>query len=104
MYKVNIDSDSHLSILEPRHAEELYQVIEESRENIGEWLSFPKKTNRVEDSKKFIEKSLKRLSENDGYWAGIWHNGNIAGSIGFLYIDGKARKTEISYCLWGRFL
>jgi ribosomal-protein-serine acetyltransferase len=104
MYKVNIDSENHLSILEPRHAKELYQVINDSRENIGKWLSFPKKTNKVDDSATFIEKSLKRLSENNGYWAGIWHNGSIAGSIGFLYIDWSAKKTEIGYWLGDRFI
>ncbi|WP_249872641.1 GNAT family N-acetyltransferase [Oceanobacillus saliphilus] len=103
MYKVNIDSKNHLSILEPRHAKELYQVIDRSRENLGKWLSFPEKTNKVEDSVAFIEKSLIRLSENNGYWAGIWHNGSIAGSIGFLYIDWIARKTEIGYWLGDSF-
>lgn len=95
MYKAAIDRETYLSILEPRHAEELYQLIDGSRENIGKWLSFPQKTNKVTDSKLFIEKSLKRLSENNGYWAGIWHKENIAGSIGYLYIDWSARKTEI---------
>jgi ribosomal-protein-serine acetyltransferase len=99
MYKAMIDSENYLAILEPRHAKELYQVIDESRESIGKWLSFPKKTNKIEDSIVFIEKSLKRFSQNNGYWAGIWHNGRIAGSIGFLYIDWGARKTEIGYWL-----
>lgn len=103
MYKVHIDSDNHLSILEPRHASELFKVIDESRKSIGKWLSFPEKTKKVDDSVIFIENSLKRLSENNGYWAGIWHNGRIAGSIGFLYIDWSAKKTEIGYWLGDRF-
>lgn len=104
MYKAIIDKENYISILEPRHAEELYHLIDGSRENIGEWLSFPMKTNKVEDSKLFIEKSLKRLSENNGYWAGIWHNGNIVGSIGFLFIDWNARKTEIGYWLGDNYV
>lgn len=103
MYKVDIDSESHLSILEPRHAKELYQLINSSRESIGEWLTFPEQTNRVEDSEMFIRKSLERLSKNNGYWAGIWHHGEIAGSIGFLYIDWDARRTEIGYWLGNSF-
>ncbi|GAQ17575.1 ribosomal-protein-serine acetyltransferase [Oceanobacillus picturae] len=35
MYKMHIDSENHLSILEPRHASELYKVIDDSRKNIG---------------------------------------------------------------------
>ncbi|WP_175639130.1 GNAT family N-acetyltransferase [Metabacillus schmidteae] len=104
MYKVTIDSEIHLSILEPRHGNELYKLIDESRDNLGEWLSFPEKTNKVEDTLIFIVRSLKRLSENNGYWAGIWHNGCIAGSIGFLYIDWSARKTEIGYWLGDEYI
>ncbi|MEK8131609.1 hypothetical protein WMW72_27250 [Paenibacillus filicis] len=48
-----------------------------SRENISKWLTFPEKTNQVENSLMFIEKSLRRLSENNGYWAGIWHKGRM---------------------------
>ncbi|WP_147805192.1 GNAT family N-acetyltransferase [Alkalicoccus halolimnae] len=103
MYKATIDSETHLAILEPRHAKELYQVIDDSRETIGEWLSFPSHTNKVDDTAAFIKKSLKRLAENNGYWAGIWHNGRIAGSIGFLYIDWSAKKTEIGYWLGDEF-
>lgn len=51
MYKAVIGRDTYISILEPRHAEELYQLIDGSRENIGKWLSFPAKTNKVEDTK-----------------------------------------------------
>lgn len=47
---------------------------------------------------------MKRLSENNGYWAGIWYKGEIAGSIGFLYIDWDARKTEIGYWLGDEFV
>lgn len=104
MYKVFIDTDIHLSILEPRHASELYEVINESRNSISEWLSFPQKTQEVKDSVTFIEKSLKRFASNNGYWAGIWHKGKLAGSIGFLYMDWDAKKTEIGYWLGDNYL
>jgi len=104
MYKAAIDEESYLAILEARHANELYQLIDGSRETISKWLAFPKQTNKVEDTLTFIERSLRRLSENNGYWAGIWHKGKIAGSIGFLYIDWDARKTEIGYWLGDEYL
>lgn len=104
MYKAAIDEENYLAVLEPRHAAELYQLIDGSRENISRWLAFPRMTNRVEDTQKFIEKSLRRLSENNGYWAGIWHKGKMAGSIGFLYMDWNARKTEIGYWLGDEYI
>ncbi|MDX8291003.1 GNAT family protein [Metabacillus indicus] len=103
MYKAKIDSHKYLAILEPRHAEELYTLIDNSRERIGQWLAFPSKTNQVQDIHSFIQSSLKRLAENNGYWAGVWYKDEIAGSIGFLYIDWEARKTEIGYWLGNAF-
>lgn len=47
---------------------------------------------------------MKRISEDNGYWAGIWHNGKSAGSIGFLYMDWNVRKMEIGYWLGSLYL
>jgi ribosomal-protein-serine acetyltransferase len=104
MFKADIDTDTHISILESRHADELFALIDNSRESIGQWLSFPHYTKEENDSRSFIEKSLKRLADNNGYWAGIWHNGKIAGSIGYLYLDWKNYKTEIGYWLGKDFV
>ncbi|WP_078596594.1 GNAT family N-acetyltransferase [Evansella clarkii] len=99
MFKADIDKETHLAILEPRHAAELFNLIEGSRDSIGKWLSFPNYTNEVKDTEKFIEKSLNRFALNNGYWAGIWHQGKIAGSVGYLNFDWNNNKTEIGYWL-----
>ncbi|GMK47354.1 GNAT family N-acetyltransferase [Paenibacillus glycanilyticus] len=99
MFKATINNDTYLSLLETRHAKELFQLIDSSRESIREWLEFPDLTHQVEDTDAFIRRSLKRFSENDGYWAGIWYRNKLAGSIGFLYMDWKNKKTEIGYWL-----
>ncbi|MEK3886255.1 GNAT family N-acetyltransferase [Bacillus sp. FSL K6-3431] len=103
MFKAAIDSNSYLSILETRHAEELFNLIDGSRDSIGKWLSFPHHTTEVQNTRDFIERSLNRLASNNGYWAGIWHKEKIAGSIGYLYIDWKTKKTEIGYWLGRNF-
>lgn len=99
MFKAVIDSNSYISILEQRHADELFNLIDESRESIGKWLAFPEFTTEVQDTKTFIEKSLNRFASDNGYWAGIWHKEKIAGSIGYLYLDWGNKKTEIGYWL-----
>lgn len=103
MYKAIIDQDSYLSILEMRHSQELYDLINNSRESIRQWLEFPDKTNAVEDTEAFIKRSLNRFANNNGYWAGIWHKGQIAGSIGLLNIDWESKRTEIGYWLGSKF-
>ncbi|WP_078551957.1 GNAT family N-acetyltransferase [Bacillus alkalicellulosilyticus] len=99
MFKAGIETHTYLTILETRHADELYSLIAASRDSLGQWLGFPENTNEVQDTKAFIEKSLHRFSENNGFWAGIWHKDKIVGSIGYLYIDWNNQKTEIGYWL-----
>ncbi|WP_280771933.1 GNAT family N-acetyltransferase [Salipaludibacillus daqingensis] len=99
MFKVTIDKKTYIALLEERHAEELYHLIDENRLSLGEWLHFPAATTKIQDTREFIEKSLNRFASNNGYWAGIWHKGKLAGSIGYLYIDLSNNKTEIGYWL-----
>lgn len=103
MYKAIIDEDSYISILELRHSQEFYELINNSRESIRQWLEFPDITNNVGDTETFIKRSLNRFANNNGYWAGIWHKGQIAGSIGFLKIDEESKRTEIGYWLGSKF-
>lgn len=103
MYKAIIDANTYIAILEPRHEQELFALINSSRESIGKWLAFPTSTKEIQDTRNFIQRSLNRLAANDGYWAGIWYKGQIAGSIGFLYIDWGNKKTELGYWLGKEF-
>ncbi|MGM0845199.1 MAG: GNAT family N-acetyltransferase [Bacillota bacterium] len=99
MFKLNLDEHSYIALFQPEDAEELYQLIDRNRVSLGKWLSFPQKTKNLEDSKAFIQRSLTRFSAGNGFWAGIWHKDQLAGSIGFLYVDVYNRKTEIGYWL-----
>ncbi|MCM3782001.1 GNAT family N-acetyltransferase [Neobacillus mesonae] len=99
MYKAYIDENTHMSILEERHSEDLFNLVNNSRDSITQWLEFPNKTKCVEDTKVFIRKSLNRFANNNGYWAGIWYRKQIVGSIGLLYIDWDTGRTEIGYWL-----
>jgi ribosomal-protein-serine acetyltransferase len=103
MVEYRIDDEIHISLLYPDQASLLFALVDANREWLGKWLSFPGKTHSVEDSKVFIEKSLTRYEKDNGFWAGIWYRNELAGAIGYLYIDSSARKTEIGYWLGSRF-
>ena len=67
MFKAIIDSNTYVSILENRHAEELFNLIDTNRENIGKWLSFPAFTTEVQYPEMFIKKQLNRFASSNGY-------------------------------------
>lgn len=99
MFTVNIDADTYLALLEQRHAQELFDLVDRNRDHLGEWLSFPSKTTDVQDTEAFIQRSLQKFTNQNGYWCGIWHKQRLAGSIGYLYMDWTNKKTEIGYWL-----
>ncbi|TYR73991.1 GNAT family N-acetyltransferase [Rossellomorea vietnamensis] len=103
MFKLKLDEHIYTALFQPEDAIELYELIAENRHSLGEWLSFPGKTKSLEDTERFIERSLDRFSAGNGFWAGIWFNGQLAGAVGYLHVDKSNRKTEIGYWLGESF-
>jgi ribosomal-protein-serine acetyltransferase len=99
LFKYGVDDYIYLALLEERHAADLFHLIQSSKQNIREWLTFADSTQQVEDTQSYIERTLKRFAESDGFSCGIWHRGVLVGSIFLLYIDWTNKKTEIGYWL-----
>lgn len=99
MLSHRVSEDVELKILETRHAEELYQLIDMNRKHLRQWLGWVDGTTRSEQILKFIESTLKAFSENNGVNLGIFYKGKLAGSIGFHSIDWNHGKTSIGYWL-----
>jgi ribosomal-protein-serine acetyltransferase len=53
----------------------------------------------LEDHKNFIRDALTQFAQNKGFVAGIWHEGRLAGAIGYDPIDWENRTTELGYWL-----
>jgi ribosomal-protein-serine acetyltransferase len=103
MFSYKIDEDTELRLIEPRHAKQLYDLIEGNRQHLKEWLGWLKEGHSLEDTQNFIKRNLIQLSENNGFTVCIWHKGEIAGQVGYSYIDWKNRKSEIGYWLGASF-
>ena len=54
MFKYEIGDDAELRMLEDRHAEELFALVDRNREYLREWLPFLDGTTSVEDEGGFI--------------------------------------------------
>jgi RimJ/RimL family protein N-acetyltransferase len=58
---------------------------------------------RRRHSKNFIRGTLKQFAENNGFHAGIWHEGRLAGVVGYHAIDWEHRSTSLGYWLGQEF-
>ncbi|EGL83363.1 GCN5-like N-acetyltransferase [Caldalkalibacillus thermarum TA2.A1] len=99
MFYYTIDEETELRILELRHAEALFQLTDSCRDYLREWLPWVDATQSPEDTKSFIRLSLKQFAENNGFTAGIFYNGQIAGTISFHSFDWANKSTSIGYWL-----
>ena len=80
-------------------AKQLYTLTDQSRESLKEWLPFIDNNKSWTDTEAFIKSTMVQFSNNNGFQAGIWYEGNIAGVIGFHKIDWNNKSTSIGYWL-----
>jgi len=99
MFTHIIDKKTELRLLHDQHAEELFALVDSNREYLRQWLPWLDYNVSVEDSRQFIKNTLQYHASGDGFNAGIWFEGRIAGAIGFHKTDWKSRCTNIGYWL-----
>ena len=103
MFRWSLGDDLELRLLEDRHAEELFALTDANRAHLREWLPWIDFTVTPADTLNFIKSGLQQFADNNGFQAGIWFNGALAGVIGYHYISWTNRKTELGYWLGAAF-
>ena len=96
MFKAIIDSNANVSILETRHAEELFNLIDANRESIGKWLAFPAFTTEVQHTKMFIQKSLNRFASSNGFGQASVIKGNLQVQSAICMLIGAITKLRLA--------
>jgi ribosomal-protein-serine acetyltransferase len=88
-----------IRLLEEQHAEELFRVIDANRANLREWLPWLDWSNSSADTAEHIRLSAERYKDANGFSAGIWIAGRLAGAIGLHAIDARHRCSSVGYWL-----
>ena len=99
MFQIRVDDHITLALLEQRHAPELFQMIDESRDTLRQWLPWVDATATVEDSVIHIQQTLQQFANNQGYQLGICYEGHIVGRVGMHGINRQNLSTSIGYWL-----
>lgn len=92
-----------LRLLEERHAGVLFALVERERQYLRQWLAWVDGRSSEADILDFIRGTLGQFSANQGFSAGIWVDGSIAGVITLHKIDWRDRFCEIGYWLAREF-
>ncbi|WP_407310851.1 GNAT family N-acetyltransferase [Desulfosporosinus sp. SB140] len=99
MFEFVVENEVRLKLLDVSHAEPLYVLSELNRSYLRQWLPWVDGTKSAEDTKSFIQMTRNQFTANNGFQAGIWYQGKIAGVIGFHNINWAHRTTSIGYWL-----
>lgn len=105
MFSCQLDSDAHLKILEVRHAEALFALVDGNREYLREWMGWVDRFSDVEVCRTFIESHLKQFSSGAAFLAGIWFKGQLAGifTASFSRISKDHQIASIGFWLGEQF-
>jgi ribosomal-protein-serine acetyltransferase len=102
-FRIPVDAEVELSILEAWDAAELFQLIERNRAHLRQWLPWVDYETSVEDSRSFVLRTLQHYLDNESFTMGIRYQGQLAGLISYHTINWPGRHVEIGYWLGAEF-
>jgi ribosomal-protein-serine acetyltransferase len=86
-------------LLEEKHAEELFALIDHNRDHLRRWLPWVDATLSAADSAAFIRRSLEQQSRLEAVVDGVFLEGRLAGVVSLVKIDLANRSAMIGYWL-----
>lgn len=95
MFFFDVDENIQLRILEIKYAELMFTLIDKERNYLREWLPWVDGTKSFEDTKIFINFTLKNFAENNGFTAAIFFKEEFAGCVGIEAIHWSKREASI---------
>ncbi|SDJ11045.1 GNAT family N-acetyltransferase [Natribacillus halophilus] len=99
MFKVPLEEDLYLHLIERHHASELFAAVHHSRYYLRRWLPWVDAMKSVHDYPPVIDAWLQQYAEGRGFQAGIRKDGALVGVIGLHDIDWGNRRTSLGYWL-----
>jgi len=103
MFSCKIDENIELRLLEERHAEEVFALLEQNRIHLQAELTWLTDQLSVNDAKEYIRAGLERFAANHGLRAGIWLQDNLAGIVSLHGVVWTDRMASLGYWLGAAF-
>lgn len=99
MKKIQVNKVIELKQIELSDAGDIFNTINTQRDYLGRWLPFVHSTQKIDDTKNFIQMIVNSPPEIRELVFVIHYNSAFAGLIGFKCTDKQNKKTEIGYWL-----
>lgn len=99
MFSHKIEEGVELKLLQEHHATPLFELVDENRDHLRQWLPWVDRTETAHDTLDFIKMTKNKFAQNIGFETGIWVDGEIAGVIGLHFIEWMHKRSSIGYWL-----
>lgn len=99
MFAHQVTDDILLKLVGHKDAQELFELVDSSREHLREWLPWVDSMTNVEQYEPIISAWLQQFAEEDGFQAGIIYKGDLIGFAGFHSVNYANKQTSIGYWL-----
>ncbi len=104
MFPLRVDDQLELRPLRPEDADAMIALITRNREHLDRWLRWSGRVQTADDARALIERFAAKAAAGDGFHAGLWLDGQLAGGVVCHGIDRASLKTEIGYWLGAEFV
>lgn len=94
---VTIDEHIKLVQLQPEQADRLFELTDQNREYLGQFLPWPSYVKSVDDSRKHIVETIQKRREDISYTYGIEVDGIIVGDVSIRNLNEAEKTPEIGY-------
>ena len=99
-----IDDSLSLELLNDRHAESIFELVNTNRVHLREWLPWVIKIQTLEHYREYIIGHQVRFIDNSDVSFVIIHEGKVAGRIGVYNIDSINKIGSVGYWLGEDFI
>lgn len=103
MFSYMIEQQLELRLLKQEDAQEVFELIENNRTYLREWLGWLDYSTELKDALKNIHQNRLLFATEAGLDLAIIYNGAIVGKVGLNSINKTTKSAEIGYMLGEEF-
>jgi ribosomal-protein-serine acetyltransferase len=99
MFRTRIGEQIELALMEHRHAQALFELIEANREHLRAWMNWVDLRRTQVEVATYVATGLKQFALNQGIHMGVWEKGQLCGMINCVPIDWPNKAACLEYWL-----
>ncbi|WP_113675124.1 GNAT family N-acetyltransferase [Vallitalea guaymasensis] len=99
MFEYKVNNDISLRLSNVQDAEEVFKVIDSSRNHLKRWLTWVDLVKSANDCKYKAYKAMHQYASNNGFQCNVIYRGKIVGRLGTHSIDWSEKSTSLGYWL-----